>query len=82
MDLQDKVKSLKKMVQKLEESVLFVESHVIPRLETDKNILASLRQDLIKAEAELNVDEVSVPKVEGVEEVKEAAAGLDSSGTS
>lgn len=81
MDLQEKVKSLKKMVTKLEEGILFVESHVIPRLETDKSILANLRQDLIKAEAELASGNISVPKVEGTEEVQEAATGLNSDAT-
>jgi len=53
MELKDRVKYLKDMEKKLEQGIYYVEHQVIPRLAADKDILANIKKDLIKAEAEL-----------------------------
>lgn len=63
MELKERVSYLKKTVAKLEQGIYYVEKQVIPRFEVDKNILADIKKDLIKAEAELNAK--SQPQKEG-----------------
>ena len=55
MELSDRVKYLGKQIQKLEEGVYYVEKQVLPRLEMDKTILATLKKDFIAAKAELEL---------------------------
>ena len=55
MELKERVKYLKDMSKKLEQGIYYVENQVLPRLTADKEILANVRKDLIKEEAELSV---------------------------
>lgn len=73
MNAKEKIKFLKKHADELEQSIYYAETVLVPRVSNDKILLAKIKQDLIRAEAELKISQ-GIPAKEEIE--KEADAKL------
>jgi hypothetical protein len=67
MNAKEKMKFLKKHADELEQSIYYAETILIPRVANDKLLLAKIKQDLIRAEAELKIVVAEEKKEENVE---------------